>query len=563
MIKSISISNYALIDHIEISFDPGFNIITGETGAGKSIILGALGLLLGGRADSRAVRNAERKSVIEAIFEIVPGSEVSAMLEEQQLDADVDECILRREIAPGGRSRAFVNDTPVTLPVLKEIATRLVDIHSQHRNLLLASPDFQLEVIDSLAENGPLLARYNTAFEQYRAAVKRYTETRDLIRRNEADADYLRFQYNQLAEAQLVEGEHASLEKERDILANVGEIKERLAEALDPLTNSRPNTLSLLRNAVTALENLSTTIGNDGTSDFRALAERLDSARIEVADIADTLLDYDAAVGADPARLSEVEERLGLLYSLELKHHVDSDTDLIAIRDRLATQLAALDDSSTVLADLELAAKRAKKVAMTIATEISERRTATAETFASQLRETAAPMGMRNLRCEVSITRGKLTDRGIDKLQFLFAFNKNQTLMPVGDTASGGEISRLMLALKAIVAQRMDLPTIIFDEIDTGTSGNIASLMATLMTQISRRVQVITITHLPAVAAMGNSHYKVYKEDDSLSTTTHIQKLSQDERPAELALMIAGNADDPAALTTARTLLEAARTNNK
>ena len=563
MIKSISISNYALIDRIEIGFEPGFNIITGETGAGKSIILGALGLLLGGRADSRAVRNADRKSVIEAIFTFLPGSEVYGLLMEHQLDADSDECILRREIAPGGRSRAFVNDTPVTLPVLKEIATRLVDIHSQHRNLLLASPDFQLEVIDSLAENGTLLARYSTEYVRYRAAVKRYTETRDLIQRNEAAADYLRFQYNQLEEAKLVAGEHMELEKERDILANVNEIKEQLSEALDPLTNDRPNALSLLRNAVSALEGLSSSLGNDSMADFRALAERLDSARNEVADIADTLMDYDASVGADPARLAEVEERLSMLYSLELKHHVDTDTELIAIRDRLATQLAALDDSSTVLADLELAAKRAKKAAITIANEISERRHATAEAFANQLRETAAPMGMHNLRCEVSITRGKLTDRGIDKLQFLFAFNKNQALIPVGDTASGGEISRLMLALKAIVAQRMDLPTIIFDEIDTGTSGNIASLMASLMAQISRRVQVITITHLPAVAAMGNSHYKVYKEDDTLSTTTHIQKLAQDERPAELALMIAGNADDPSALTTARTLLEAARINHQ
>ena len=559
MIKTLHISNYALISELDIDFAPGFNIITGETGAGKSIILGALSLLLGGRADTKAVRDAARKSVIEAYFDLSDASGVEELLRYHQLDASTPECILRREIAPGGRSRAFVNDTPVTLPVLREIAVRLVDIHSQHQNLLLASPEYQLDIIDNLAGTKDLLDDYRRAFAAYRVALKQYKETQELIRRNRDDAEFLQYQYRQLEELNLQPGEHEALEQERDILANVNEIKVTLGEALDPLVNSSVNALTLMSQAVDALEELSATLGKgtDGT-DFHAFAERLESARIEVADISDSLVDYDVALAADPARLEEVEDRLGMLYSLELKHHVENSDGLIELRERLAAQIAALDDSEGVLAALEIAAKRAKKIAITLASQLSERRASAAAEFADVLRRTASPLGMQNLRCEISLTRGKLGPDGYDQLQFLFAFNKNQSLMPVGSTASGGEISRLMLAIKTIVAERMHLPSIIFDEVDTGVSGDIAGRMAAMMQAISRSIQVITITHLPGVAAVGSTHFKVYKEDDESATTTRISRLSRAEREAELALMICGNPSDAAALANARALLEKA-----
>lgn len=559
MIKSLHISNYALIDELDIDFDSGFNIITGETGAGKSIILGALSLLLGERADARVVRDPSRKSVTEAIYDISNGPLVKELLRANKLDADSDECILRREIVPGGRSRAFVNDTPVTLPVLRDIAVHLVDIHSQHQNLLLASPEYQLNIIDNLADTADLIQEYRSAYAAYRQTLKQYTDTRELIRRNENDAEYLQYQYNQLAQLDIQPGEHTALEQEREILANVNEIKNDLGAALDPLVNASDNALFLMRQAVQALEELSASIGHSSDSiDFHSLAERLESARIEVSDITDSLVDYDLAIAADPARLDEIEQRLSMLYSLELKHHVDDSDGLIELQRRLGEQLEALENSDNVLARLEKAAKKAKKNAMTLAAQISDKRHAAAAEFADVLRRTAAPLGMLNLRCEISLTRGKLTPEGFDQIQFLFAFNKNQALMPVGNTASGGEISRLMLAIKTIIAEKIHLPSIIFDEVDTGVSGDIAARMASMMSAISRTIQVITITHLPGVAAAGTTHFKVFKEDDENATTTRITRLSRSEREAELALMISGNPADPAALANARALLEKA-----
>lgn len=559
MIKSLHISNYALIVELDIDFDSGFNIITGETGAGKSIILGALSLLLGERADARVVRDPSRKSVTEAIYDISNGPAVKELLRANKLDADSDECILRREIVPGGRSRAFVNDTPVTLPVLRDIAVHLVDIHSQHQNLLLASPEYQLNIIDNLADTADLLPEYRSAYAAYRQTLKQYTDTRELIRRNENDAEYLQYQYNQLAQLDIQPGEHTALEQEREILANVNEIKNDLGAALDPLVNASDNALFLMRQAVQALEELSASIGHSSDSiDFHSLAERLESARIEVSDITDSLVDYDLAIAADPARLDEIEQRLSLLYSLELKHHVEDSDGLVELQRRLGAQLEALENSDDVLARLEKAAKKAKKYAMTLAAQISDKRHAAAAEFADVLRRTAAPLGMLNLRCEISLTRGKLTPDGFDQIQFLFAFNKNQALMPVGNTASGGEISRLMLAIKTIIAEKIHLPSIIFDEVDTGVSGDIAARMASMMSAISRTIQVITITHLPGVAAAGTTHFKVFKEDDENATTTRITRLSRAEREAELALMISGNPADPAALANARALLEKA-----
>lgn len=561
MIKTLHISNYALIDEIDIDFAPGFNIITGETGAGKSIILGALSLLLGGRADIKAVRRGERKSVIEAIFLLGDAPDVERIIQENNLDNPVEgECLLRRELLPGGRSRAFVNDTPVTLPLLRELAEHLVDIHSQHQNLQLSTEAYQLGVLDILGNNRDLIDRYHKAFASFREALKKYTDTRDMLRRNRDDAEFITYQYEQLAAMNLVPGEHEELEKEREILANVGEIKEQLGAALVPLSEGTPNALELISGAVDALETLADTLGEgDRVVDYRLLAERLESARIEIQDIADTLSESNDNVAADPVRLQELESRLGELYSLELKHHVDDADGLIALRDRLKAQIDTLDDGDNVLHSLEVAAKRAKKAAITLAQQLSERRAATAAEFSAELCRRAAPLGMPNLRCDIEMTKGKLGADGYDQVRFLFAFNKNQAPMPIGGTASGGEISRLMLTIKSIVAERTKLPSIIFDEVDTGVSGDIAGRMGLTMALISRYIQVITITHLPGVAAMGSRHFKVYKEDDENSTNTRIRLLNDGERRGELALMISGSATDSAALANAEALLDHAQ----
>lgn len=561
MIRNLHISNYALIEELDIEFAPGFNIITGETGAGKSIILGALSLLLGGRADQRAVRDTGRKSVIEAVFGYSKAPAVAAVLATNELDgADACECILRREILPGGRSRAFVNDTPVTLAVLRDVAVHLVDIHSQHQNLLLASADYQLDIIDTLAGSADLLAEYGKAFAEYKVALKEYKDTREMILRSRADAEFISFQFSQLDGMNLLAGEDEALERERELLTNLSEIKSKIRQAADPLSDSPSNALGELHRAVAALENLAVTLGDpgEGETNFHILAERLESARVEIADIADTLADYDLSLDADPGRLLEVEERLGQIYSLESKHHAASTDELIVIRDRLGAQLAALDDSDATLGKLEAAARRAKKNAVGLAERLSELRATTAAAFSQELRAKAATLGMPNLRCEITLTRGKLGPSGFDQIQFLFAFNKNQALTPVGATASGGEISRLMLTVKSIVASRMQLPSIIFDEVDTGVSGDIAARMADMMQDISNTIQVITITHLPGVAAMGSRHFKVYKEDDESATTTRVQLLSPEERIAEIALMLGGDASDSAALAAADALIKQA-----
>lgn len=558
MIKNLHISNYALIDEIDIDFGAGFNIITGETGAGKSIMLGALSLLLGGRADLRVIRQGERKSVIEGVFTTLDAPfDVAKVLADNELDlVEGDEIILRRELSPGGRSRAFVNDTPVTLPVLREIAERLVDIHSQHENQLLTQASYQLGIIDNLADNAALLERYREAFNTFRKSLKAYTDTRDLIRRNRDDAEFLQFQYQQLAAMDLQPGERHALEQEREILSNVGDIKQRLTEALDPLANASENVLGMIARAANALRLLGERLGDsEATPDYDALAERLETAAIEISDIADTLSDADSAIGADPGRLEEVEERLSALYSLELKHHVDSTDQLIALRNRLQQQIDALDNSDATLQHLELAAKKAKKAAMELAEKLSEARAKAAQEFAAELLEKAMPLGMPNLRVDISLTKEKLGPDGFERIQFLVAFNKNQVLMPIGSTASGGEISRLMLAVKGIVAQRMQLPSIIFDEVDTGVSGDIAGRMGALMEQLGRFQQVITITHLPGVAALGDIHFKVYKEDSDTATNTRIRRLESSEREGEIALMISGSSTDAAALANAKALL--------
>lgn len=550
MIQHLHITNYALISEIEITFRSGLNIITGETGAGKSIIMGALTLLQGGRADMKAIRDKEKKTVIEAIFSTTGFDTLRPVFSDYDIDWYDDTCILRRELSPSGRSRAFINDTPVTLQQLNEVAMHLVDIHSQHQNLLLADSLYQLQIIDKLAENDIILDKYKRAFADYKAALKRYTDTRDMIIRNRADAEFISFQLDQLNEMNLQPGEQESLERERDMLANMSQIKEHLSGALESLTGRDNDVLSALSVCSDHLLKLS-----DVLDDAESLNERLENARLEIQDIAETLQQYDYEMSADPSALENIEERLSRIYSLETKHHVESSDDLILLRDKLKAQLDAIDNADESLAVLHEEAKNAKRTATLVARELSDRRHAVAKVFAEELRERAQPLGMKNLRCDISFTSGKLSPYGLDNVEFKFAFNKNQPLMAVSAGASGGEISRLILSIKLVIAEKMQLPTIVFDEVDTGVSGDVALKMACLMSNISCKAQVIAITHLPQVAAKGATHFKVYKQDDEMSTRTYIRELTHEERISELALMLSGSEADPSARATAASLL--------
>ncbi len=550
MIESLHISNYALIDRMDIKFHPGLNIITGETGAGKSIMLGAMSLLLGGRADTKAMRDPAMKSVVEASFTIDGYQGLEAVCRENDIDWDPDRAILRREITSAGRSRAFVNDTPVTIAALRSVALLLIDIHSQHQNLLLASPPYQLRVLDSLAGNEERLARFSDAYNNYRQAVRHFQQARKAVARTRDEEEYLRYQFRQLADAKLIEDEQEELERERELLVNMADIKASLSVVVNALSEGEANVDSLLKDAADNAADLS-----DLLEDADSLAERLRTIRVEARDIAETFGEYDRQLNSDPMRLDAVEERLNELYDLQRRHKVGSVKELIALRDMLDSRLRSFDNSDTDLRDLELAAKRAKRVALDIAREISAVRHAEAEKFAGMLRERAVPLGMKNLRVEIQVRDAELTSTGVDQVEFLFAFNKNQEPLPVGNTASGGEISRLMLSIKSIVADKMRLPSLVFDEVDTGVSGDVANRMGMMMRHIAENIQVIAITHLPQVAAKGKAHYKVYKEDTEHATVTRVAELTPDERVRELAVMLSGSAVDSAALANARSLL--------
>ncbi|MDE5903964.1 DNA repair protein RecN [Duncaniella sp.] len=550
MLESLHISNYALIDLIDIDFHPGFNVITGETGAGKSIILGALSLLLGARADTRVVTDPDTKSIIEAVFSVKDYPLLKEFCLQEDIEWDDDRCILRREISPAGRSRAFVNDSPVPLTKLREVSLHLIDIHSQHQNQLLSTPAFQLDVIDTLAGNSSRLKAYQVRFNALREAIKRLKTARARIERSREDEEFTRYQLEQIEELGLQRGEQAELERERDVMTNLASIKEALAKASGALDGDSGGALRLVEKAIEACNDL-----GDLLDASDAIPERLESAKIELADIASTFSVLDESLGADPAALASIEERLGAIYSLCHKHHVADADGLIDLRDSLREKLRALDSSDETLEELERDARRAKALAREAAQEISNARKEEAERFGRRLTEIAMPLGMKNLRCEISVTPADMTATGCDNVEFMVAFNKNQPLMPVGATASGGEISRLMLSIKSIIASRMQLPSIIFDEIDTGVSGDVANRMGQMMKDISKNIQVTTITHLPQVASKGAHQYRVYKEDDEQSTHTRISLLSDEERVRSIAAMLGGADIDETAIAAARSLL--------
>lgn len=553
MIETLSISNYALIDNIELTFQPGLNIITGETGAGKSIMLGALSMLFGNRADTKVVSDKSKKSIVEGVFDITGYNEIGKLLADNDIDPLDKQLILRREISPAGRSRSFVNDAPAPLSLLREIAIRLVDLHSQHQNLLLADNEYQLAVIDTMLPDKGIKAEYAAAYDTFRTALKKYQAARRASETSKAEEEYIRYRLGLLEQLNLQEGEQEALEQERDLLANVNAVKEALGQIAGLFDGGEENIISMLRQCEGLLGD------TDNLPESEQLEARMESLRIEAMDIKDTVESIDARLEADPRRLEYVEERLSDIYDVQRKLSVDTDEAVIALQNELSERIDSIDNSDDRLKQYATKAKIAKKHAIELAGKLTEVRRAVAGKFIDELLSNAMPMGMKNLRAEIEITPAELSATGADKVNFLFAFNKNQQLMPVKDTASGGEISRLMLSIKALIADHVQLPSIIFDEVDTGVSGDVAGRMGQLMKDISRRIQVIAITHLPPVASKGDVHFKVFKEDTETATNTRVRRLSEEERVGELALMLSGDASNEAARSTARSLIESAK----
>ena len=550
MIKLLHISNYALIDRLEIGFDDGLTIITGETGAGKSIILGALSLILGERADTKAIRDTSTKTVVEATFDIT-GYHMEPFFKENDIDWDEKECIVRRELSPSGRSRAFINDSPVALSLLRELATRLLDIHSQHSNMLLSQPSFQLSILDSIAGNATLLDSYHSAYQQYREAVKRLDETEremEQLRRNE---DYIRFQVNQLQEMQLKPNEDQELEAQQNKLSNITGLKEALWNVSNLLDGEEG---SILQHLSTVAQRLTEAEGN--LEDIKGMAERVGGAIIDLKDIARSVDATMESLNDDPAELNRVEERLSEIYSLMHKHNAGDVNELIAIERDYALQLTEIEHNDDIIEQLKAEVQSHKSSAMNIAAQLSDKRQQAAKRFGKELLAMATPLGMKNIAFDVDFSKTDLMPHGTDAVEFMMAFNKNQKPMPVKDTASGGEISRVMLCIKTIIAHHMRLPSIIFDEVDTGVSGDVANKIGEMMAEIARNIQVIAITHLPQVAANGDHHLRVFKTDTDVETLTRVETLDDEEHVMEIARMLSGKDLNQAAIENAKSLIK-------
>lgn len=555
MIGHLHISNYALISSLDLNFGPGMNIITGETGAGKSIILGALGLVMGMRSDSKAVRTGATKAVIEVEFDITGLVEVSTWLDKNIEDNPSGVCIMRREISAKGNSRAFINDTPTTLDQMQTLSSMLLDVHTQHQNLSLSDNRYQLSVIDSVAGTNNVLKQYQEAYHTYRQALDEYARVRDTAERYRADEEYIAYQLEQINELGLVPHEQEDLERERDRAANATTTREHLEATNNSLNTGDGGIIAALTTAIEHLGHL-----QEKYDDASDLASRLMGVRTEINDIADTVADHLAAMTVDTMPLEEIEDRLSKIYSLETRHNVETSDMLIERAKQLQERIDIIHDSNGTLAHLENNAKQAKKQAVIIARQLTKMRTESALKFGETLVELARPLGLSNLRCDILISKSKLTPLGMDQIDFRFAFNKNQPLMSVGKTASGGEISRLILAIKAIVSEYANMPTLIFDEVDTGVSGEIATRMGKMMEKISRHTQIIVITHLPQVASQPGRHFCVYKEDDETSTNTNVKQLTKKERIDEIAKMLGAGAGDNAAHNNAVSLIESNKT---
>ncbi len=554
MLKQLYIKNFTLIDELDIQLHPGFSVITGETGAGKSIILGAIGLLLGNRADTKAIKAGCDRCTIEAHFDL-SRYDMQNFFTEHDIDYDAEDTIIRRELTAAGKSRAFINDTPVALSLMRELGESLVDIHSQHQNLLLQKEDFQLNVVDIIAQDSKLLGDYRATYNQYRQAQQRLAKMEEEIARSRENEEFLRFQFKELDHAQLVEGEQEALEQEAETLTHAEDIKTALYDADNTLTNEDGSILERLKSTCQQLASI-----KEVYPAIAEAAERLDSSYIELKDIAQEIGSNVDRVDFEPARLDEINSRLDTIYSLQQKFHVQDISGLIEIRDNIKQQLDHIGNSDEELAALQQEAEHWLSKAGQAAKKLTELRTKTARKIETEMQKRLVPLGIPNVRFEISFTAKPLSSDGADKVNFLFSANKSTPLQPVSQVASGGEIARVMLSLKAMISGAVKLPTIIFDEIDTGVSGKIAEKMAQIMAEMGELDrQVISITHLPQIAAMGRHHYKVLKEETPQGTRSHMTELTEEQRVSEIAQMLSGSDITEAALANAQELLRSYR----
>lgn len=553
MLQSIHIQNYALIDKLDIDFTPGFSVITGETGAGKSIILGAIGLLLGQRADAKAIKNGATKSIVEAQFRIASYG-LEAFFAELDLEYDPEECILRREVSANGKSRAFINDTPASLAQMKALGEKLIDIHSQHQNLLLNKEGFQLNVLDILAQDEKQLTTYKQTYLRYKETCRKLDTLTEQAEKSRQDEDYLRFQLEQLEEANLRPDEQAELEQESETLSHAEEIKAGLYKAEQLIDGTDMNgTLQLTKECIQTLQGISNVYPS--ASEWTG---RLQSCYIELKDIAHDLSSAKEETEFNPERLDYVNERLNLIYNLQQKHRADTIEELLLLADECRQKLNDISSFDERIAELRGQKEIIYNKVMEQAQDLTQLRTEAARHIEEQMKMLLYPLGMPNARFAVELASRKEPDiNGIDNVTFLFSANKNGTLQNVASVASGGEIARVMLSLKAMIAGAVKLPTIIFDEIDTGVSGSIAEKMALIMHDMGQQNrQVVSITHLPQIAARGMTHYKVYKKDTESGTSSYIRRLTPEERIEEIAHMLSGSTLTEAALNNARALLE-------
>ena len=550
MLKQLYIKNFTLIDELNISLYPGFSVITGETGAGKSIILGAIGLLLGNRADSKAIKAGRDRCVIEAHFDLSRYG-MQKFFDDNDIDYDADDTIIRRELTAAGKSRAFINDTPVPLTRMRELGEQLVDIHSQHQNLLLQKEDFQLNVVDIIAQDADQLKVYHKEDYAYRKAKELLEELKAEITKNRQNEEFMRFQHKELDDANLQEGELEQLEQEAETLSHSEDIKTALYEADSALSGENDSILDKLKNATHQLENIC-----DVYPSMADVAGRMQSSYIELKDIAQEISSSVDHVEFDPNRLDAINTRLDKLYTLQQKFHVETVTELIATRDRIAEQLSHIDNGDEDIEEKEkevaaLLAKAEKQAAL-----LTSIRQKSAKAIEKEMKGRLIPLGIPNVRFEIAFAEKPLSGNGADKVSFLFSANKSTQLQPVSQVASGGEIARVMLSLKAMISGAVKLPTIIFDEIDTGVSGKIAEKMADIMEEMGlQNRQVLSITHLPQIAAKGSHHYKVLKEETENGTISHMKELNNQERIEEIAQMLSGSDITQAALANAKELL--------
>lgn len=553
MLKKLDIRNFTLIDHLEMALYPGFSVITGETGAGKSIVIGAIGLLLGNRADAKQVKRGCDKCIIEATFDlsIYHSDVLKDFFEDNDLDYELEECLLRREVNANGKSRAFINDTPVTLALMRELGEQLIDVHSQHQNLLLSKEDFQLNVVDIIARDRQQLADYRAAFAEYRSAQRRLEELREQIATSRDNEDFLRFQQKELSEANLASGEQEQLEQEAELMSHAEDIKRALHEADYGLSGDDTGIVNLTRSIAAQLRSVA-----DVYPEAQELAERLESCFVELKDISQEIASKVDDVEYDPQRFNLITQRLDTIYTLQQKFHVQTVDELLDRLNGINAQLDNIDNSDEELQELERSVEKLHAVCVEKAVVLTDMRRKSAMVVEQELSKLLVPLGIPKVRFKVEVSPADLSTNGADKVMFLFSANSSTDMQPVSQVASGGEIARVMLSLKAMISKAIGLPTIIFDEIDTGVSGRVAEQMAHIMRDMGKaNRQVLCITHLPQIAAAGSTHYKVAKQETEQGTVSTMTQLSDEQRITEIAQMLSGSDVSQAAVDNAKSLL--------